>query len=119
MKIKSLFFLVFPILIACDGGSSSEISIEVVISNGKLQCQDNAIPISTTKGYLTDSGISVKSEKCGIHKGIDFPAFCSGETGQVHIFTINKKDLNEAENLGFIESSTFEEGFELVECDSL
>lgn len=121
MKINPLTFLILIIMFGCNAGTGSneETNVEVVISNGKLQCQDNAISIGTSKSNLTDSGILVKQEGCGVQKGVDFPAVCGAATGQFHIFTISEDDLNKAENIGFISSSNFEEGFELVACNSL
>ncbi|KGJ90554.1 hypothetical protein [Colwellia psychrerythraea] len=117
MNIKFLPFLILPMLLACD--DSEEVNVNVVISNGALQCQDNAIPISTTKEYLTGAGISVKAESCGTLIGVGVVTLCGAESGQVHIFSIDEKDLDEAVNLGFTDSSTIEEGFDTVECDSL
>ncbi len=62
MNIKYLPFLILPILLACND-NDEQVNVDVVISNGALQCQDNAIPISTTKEYLTGAGISVKAER--------------------------------------------------------
>ncbi len=118
MNIKHLPFLILPMLLACND-DIEEVNVDVVISNGALQCQDNAISISTTKEYLTGAGISVKAESCGTLTGVGVVTLCGAETGQIHVFSIDEKDLDEAGNLGFTDSSTIEEGFDTVECDSL
>jgi len=116
MNFKYLPLILLPALISCDEGSDN---VDVIISNGKLQCQDNAIPIETTKSYLTEVGIEVKSENCGIQLGIAVATVCGGPTEQIHIFSIDVKDLNEAENIGFTDSSMLKEGFEIKACNSL
>lgn len=118
MIVKFLPPLMLPLLLACND-NTEEVNVDVVISNGALQCQDNAIPISTSKEYLTGAGISVKGERCGTLMGVGVVALCGAETGQIHIFSIGENDLDEAVNLGFIDSSTIDEGFDIVECDSL
>jgi hypothetical protein len=115
MNFKYLPLILLPTLISCDQGSDN---IDVIISNGSLQCQDNAIPIETTKSYLTDAGIEVKDENCGIQLGVAVATVCGGPTAQIHIFSINQKDLIKAENIGFTDSSMLEEGFEIKACDS-
>jgi len=119
MKVKYLALLILPVLLSCNSDNNDEVNVDVVISNGALQCQDNAISISTTKEYLTGAGISVKAESCGVLIGVGVVTLCGAETGQVHVFSIDENDLHKAENLGFIDSSTLDEGFKVVECGSL
>ncbi len=117
MKIKYLSFLTLFALFSCND-DDKEKSVDVYISNGKLQCQDNAIPINTTKSYLTDAGIEFSEQSCGIINAV-YPAVCGGGTGQVHIYSISKDDINSATNIGFTEASTLEDGYQSTDCDSL
>ena len=117
MKIKYLTFLTLFTLFSCND-DDKEKTVEVFISNGKLQCQDNAIPINTTKSYLTNAGLDFLEQSCGIINA-GYPAVCGGGTGQIHIYSIAESALNNAENIGFTNTSTLEDGYQSVECDSL
>jgi len=117
LNFKYLPLFLLPMLISCDSNEN----IDVIISNGKLQCQDNAISINTTKAYLSEAGIEVESESCGQLTGLSYATVCGGGTGQIHIFSINQSALNEAENIGFTDSAKLESGvsYEKVSCSSL
>jgi len=116
VKIKYLPLMLLPTLISCDENNEY---VDVIISNGKLQCQDNAIPLAVTKSYLTEAGIDVESESCGIQLGISVVTVCGGPTEQIHIFSINVNDLIIAENIGFTDSSMLEAGYQKEACDSI
>lgn len=117
MKIKYLFFLTLLALFSCND-NDKEKSVEVYISNGKLQCQDNAIPINTTKSYLTNAGIGFSEQSCGVINA-GYATVCGGGTGQIHIYSISINDINSATNIGFTELSTLEDGYQSADCDSL
>lgn len=113
-------YLILPVMVALFGCNESEPdnNIEVYISTGELQCQDNGLPISLTKGYLQEAGIEVKAESCGNLTLVDYPSVCGGETGKLHVFTINNSDSQVAENIGFtIPDSSVNGGeYAKVEC---
>lgn len=114
MKIKCLPLLVLLVLFSCND-SDKEKTVDVFISSGKLQCQDNAIPIDTTTSYLTNAGIVISNQSCGIINA-GYPTVCGGETGEIHIYTIPKDEINSAENIGFTKVSTLEDGYQSVDC---
>tara|TARA_R110002167_G_scaffold179835_2_gene379763 strand:+ start:71109 stop:71462 length:354 start_codon:yes stop_codon:yes gene_type:complete len=117
MKIKYLSFLALFALFSCND-DDKEKTVEVYISNGKLQCQDNAIPINITKSYLTNAGLDFLEQSCGIINA-GYPTVCGGGTGQIHIYSISKNDINSATNIGFTEVSTLEDGYQSMDCGSL
>jgi tetrahydromethanopterin S-methyltransferase subunit H len=92
--------------------------IEIYISNGKKQCLNNALSIDVTKGYLDTAGINVSAHSCGLLNGVMYPSVCGGATGQVHVFTIEKSDLDKAKVLGFTAVSETRKGIIPVECES-
>jgi len=104
-------------LFSCND-SGNKNTIDVFISNGKLQCQDNAIPTEITESYLTGDGINATNQSCGIINA-GYPSVCGGATGQIHIYTIAKGEINNAENIGFTRVSTLEDGYQSVDCISL
>lgn len=117
MKIKLITVAAIITLSACDS-NNGENNADVAISNGKLQCQDNALPLETTKNYLLEAGINVVSEHCGIDN-TPVTTVCGATANQIHVFTIKESDLSQAENIGFIEVSKLEEGYQTVNCQEL
>ncbi|MBA6358071.1 MULTISPECIES: hypothetical protein [unclassified Colwellia] len=113
-------YLMLPILVSLSGcnQSDSDNNIEVYISTGELQCQDNGLSISLTKSYLQEAGIEVKDESCGNLILVDYPSVCGGGTGKLHVFTIHENHSQTAENIGFtIPDSTVGGGdYAKVEC---
>lgn len=117
MKIKYLtLFLLFGVL-SCNDNNKKE-TVDVFISNGALQCQDNAISVETTTSYLADAGISVLNQSCGIINA-GYPSVCGGATGQIHIYSIAENDITNAENIGFTNVSILDDGYQSVDCVSL
>lgn len=98
--------------------SDSNHDIEVYISTGELQCQDNGLDISVTKSYLLD--VKVKSESCGSLTEVDFIQECGGGTGNLHVFTIDESDMQVAEDIGFTipDSADPDDDYEKVECSA-
>ena len=100
-------YLLLSVLVTISGCNDSEPDdevdndIEVYISTGELQCQENGLSISLTKSYLEDASIEVKAESCGNLTLIDYPDVCGGGTGKLHVFTIASSDSQAAENIGF------------------
>jgi len=117
MKLKPFSLAVLFILFGCDSDDAEPI-VDVAISNGKLQCQENALPLETTKGYLLEAAVDVIAEYCGIENS-PVVTECGATENQIHIFTINEKGLNKAENIGFIEASSLEDGYKIVDCEDL
>jgi hypothetical protein len=105
------------IISGCNDTDSSN-NIEIYISTGELQCQENGLSIAETKRYLLESDIDVKAESCGTLTLIDYPAVCGGGTGKLHVFTIDESDSQLAENLGFTipDSSASEGDYIKTEC---
>jgi hypothetical protein len=100
MKFNYLILSVWVIISGCNDSDPNN-DIEIYISSGELQCQENGLSIAKTKSYLLDAGIDVKAEICGFLTHIDYPTVCAGGTGKLHVFTIDKSDSQVAENLGF------------------
>ncbi|MBU2881381.1 hypothetical protein KO525_03695 [Psychrosphaera sp. B3R10] len=117
MKINYLIISTLVILTGCDD-SDSNYNIDVYISTGELQCQENGLSISETKGYLLDANIEVKSESCGHLTEINYAEVCGGETGNLHVFSISIADENTAENLGFTipDNTISEDDYEKEDC---
>jgi hypothetical protein len=118
MKINYLILSTLIMVSGCNESDSSN-DIEVYISTGELQCQENGLSISVTKSYLLDANVEVKNESCGSLTQVVYPAVCGGGTGKLHVFTIDKADSQVAENIGFTipDSSISEDDYEKVECD--
>jgi hypothetical protein len=119
MKVNYLAILSLFILLSACNDTDSDTEIDVYISSGKLMCQDNALPLSVTKGYLLAANIAVKSESCGYLTEVVYPEFCGGATGELHIFTIDKSDAMLAENIGFTlpDSQVIEDNYDRITCD--
>ena len=117
MKINYLIISTLVILAGCDDSDSNN-DIDVYISTGELQCQENGLTISETKDYLLDANIEVKSESCGHLTEIVYADVCGGKTGKLHVFSIDKADKNTAENLGFTipDDTTSEDDYEKEDC---
>lgn len=125
-KIYTSFILLTLAACASDADSVIETNvskiykaeINVYISNGKRQCEKNALPIETTKGYLINAGIGVSAQSCGLLNGLVYSSVCGGSTGQVHVFTIDQSQLDKAKSLGFAELSETPKGIIPVKCGS-
>jgi hypothetical protein len=117
MNLKFMSIIVLASLMGCNHDDEST-SLDVYISNGQLQCRDNAIPVATTEAYLTDAGIAVTNSSCGIINGA-YSAVCDSDAGKIHVYTIAKTELYNAENLGFTETTKIDAGYTPVECDTL
>ena len=128
MSRKVYAFSILLILAACASDADSVIEssvstiftteLNVYISNGQQQCFNSALPINTTKGYLTDAGIAVSAQSCGLLNGVMYSSVCGGSTGQVHVFTIDENNLDKAKDLGFDELSNTPKGIIPVNCNS-
>ncbi|TYK64163.1 hypothetical protein [Colwellia echini] len=123
MKIKLWMLLLSFFLISCDDDSSTSLvedTIDVYISKGDTQCNDDGLSIEETASYLTNSDIKALESQCGIISGLSFTAVCGGGTGNIYIHTIDIDDLDAAENLGFIDASSLiveDSGYAVVECE--
>ena len=128
MKSKYYTSFILLTLVACASGAESIVEssvskmfkteINVYISNGKQQCENNALPITVTKSYLVDAGIGISAQSCGILNGVMYASVCGGASGQVHIFTIDKNDLDKAKAIGFDDLSNTPNGIMPVDCRS-
>lgn len=125
-KIYTPFILLILAACASDVESVDKISVStmftsevnVYISNGKRQCLNFSLPIDTTKGYLTNAGIDVSAQSCGLLNGVMYSSVCGGATGQVHVFTIDEANLDKAKELGFDELDNTPKGVIPVKCES-
>jgi hypothetical protein len=117
MKKYCLILSTLVLVFGCNDSDSNN-DIEVYISTGELQCQENGLSISVTKSYLLDANVEVKNESCGSLTQVVYPTVCGGGTGKLHVFTIDKADTLVAENIGFTipDSSVSEDDYEKVEC---
>lgn len=123
MKFPYLILSLLVTISGCneaDSGNEGDNDIEVYISTGEVQCQDNGLPISLTKSYLADANIEIKAESCGNLTSINYPSVCGGETGKLHVFTIGSSDAHVAENIGFTipDSSVAGSEYAKIECDA-
>ncbi|WP_413699413.1 hypothetical protein ACLKMH_18380 [Psychromonas sp. KJ10-10] len=121
MNFKYWILLLTFSLISCVGDSSSEIdTVDVYISKGDTQCNDDGLTIEETISFLTTSGIEVSESQCGVISDLSYPAVCGGGTNNIYIHTIEIDDLGDAENLGFTDTSlliTEESSYSIVECE--
>ncbi len=116
--------LILPLLSACDPTFGSDKGYfdddnyeNVYISDDHVQCNDYRLPISETKEYLTSQGIKVYAKSCGdLH--LVYATVCGNVSGSIHIFAIDKKHADDAENLGFTKESSDGPGFSYRACDS-
>lgn len=106
MKYKLVMLYALLFLQSCDDNDN----VNVLISSGKTQCENNALPINVTRSYLESASIDVIKASCGNLTGVAYADVCGGGTADIHIFTIDKKDLNEAVNIGFTDPSKLQEG---------
>ncbi|QTH63654.1 hypothetical protein J1N51_13165 [Psychrosphaera ytuae] len=89
--------------------------VRVGISTGAIQCQYEGNNIAVSKAYLTGQGISVEAAFCG-YTLTNYPAVCGAGTSDIHVFEINRDELAEAENLGFVAVSSYENGWKKTTC---
>ncbi|MBH0016926.1 hypothetical protein JFJ09_05710 [Pseudoalteromonas arctica] len=117
MKINYLIMSTLVMISGCNESDSNN-DIEVYISTGELQCQENGLSISVTKSYLLDANVEVKNESCGYLTQFTYAAVCGGGTGKLHVFTIDKTDSQVAKNIGFTipDSSVSEDDYIKLEC---
>lgn len=119
-KLRSIVLLPIALgLVACSEefvfDAHNDPNVKVGISTGAIQCQYEGNNIAVSKGYLTGQGISVKAESCG-HTKTSYPAVCGAATNEIHVFEISRDDLIDAENLGFVAVSSYQDGWEQMTC---
>lgn len=72
--------------------------IEVYKSDASIQCGSDGISPEQMRGAL--EGIDVHDMRKG-QLNFMYPSVCGGQTGGINIFTINEKDWEYAQKLGF------------------
>lgn len=104
MNIKTLTFL-FMVIFLCICGISpagnTNSQLEVFKPKNSIQCEKNSgVSELSLKKELEDKGIEITSYSLS-HDGMLYPTVCGAPTGEIHVFTINKKSLNSAKELGY------------------
>lgn len=92
-----------------------ENEVLVTISTGEIQCQFEGNPISVSQGFLTGAGIEVNAAYCGFTNE-QYVTVCGGATSDIHVFEIERKYLNKAENLGFSNVEGLQTGWQKTDC---
>ncbi len=119
MKFKYLLVISSLFIAACDDESPTEPEfIEVYISKGDTQCNNDGLSLSEVTSYLSDAEIDINESMCGHILGISHNTVCGGSTSNIYYFTIPTDFLFQAENLGFqsLSSLDSELSYETVEC---
>jgi hypothetical protein len=120
MKFKYLLVLSGLFISACDDESAivEPELVEVYISKGDTQCNNDGLSLSEVTSYLSDAEIEITESMCGHILGISHDAVCGGGTNNVYSFIISTESLLLAENLGFqsLSSLDSELSIETVDC---
>lgn len=104
MKFHALFTTIMTgiVLTACatqpPTQNQSSSVIEVYQSDLSRQCEGNGVSPEQMKEKLQNITVY------GMRKGQlnhAYPSVCGGQTGKINIYTIAKKDLAQAQKLGF------------------
>ena len=91
----------------------------IYLEKGDTQCNDDGISLAEANEYLTNDNIDVDEAKCGRYTGIVHIQICGGSTSNIHIFSIPKENITQAENLGFSTTDSIqpeEVSFAFTEC---
>ncbi len=94
--------------------------IEVYISKGRLQCEDESgKALSVTEMMLQQVGVKSYSSECGVITGVMPPALCGTTTLRINVHGIDERKLPKAEMIGFKSVESFEgkQDYEIVSCD--
>ena len=94
---------VLLVLISCKESSRStaEGDSKVFHYSGAVQCQPTSgISLAEMQMQLTNAGIDVVCAQTGAD-GMNYPAVCGGQTGEINIYQIREENLEDAINLGF------------------
>jgi hypothetical protein len=132
MRTNSKIFRLccLAILVGCDGTGADPqnddtTSVQVFISNGHTQCDNNGAPLAQTQMILVQGGIDVLGSACGTITGVAYPAVCGAATGEINIHRVRRENVADAERLGFRNVSDIGTvsdvpgtGFQEVNCDT-
>jgi len=88
------------LLSACSGKSTSNDTVKVYRSDGSLQCEGGGITPETMRATLESAGIAVQCAQAG-HDGNMHITVCGSPTGNINVFTIEKRQAEGARIIGF------------------
>ena len=106
--MKYIFPLIFVLLTACASQEPADVekpvdtSELVYIDNNAVQCESNGFSPHETAAILQDNGITVTRSFCGYLTGLVVAAVCGMGNSAINLHLINKGDLQEAGELGFL-----------------
>lgn len=108
-------------LAACDddlvNDLDSEQYVNVYQDDQALSCSTaGRISVEAHSKLLIDENIEIHCSQKG-YDGFAYTLSCGSETGTINIFTINDKDLSEAESLGFSSLSNLPDALFIDSCD--
>lgn len=119
---KIAIFLCGALLVACGVYTNKEEKPQVMvyISNKMIQCEYQGDTLETTANELIQSGIDVLESHCGVESGVAVLAVCGAGSFEINIHSINSKDLEAAEELGYRSvlklKNEFDDGYGINEC---
>ena len=123
MRIYTLVAVLLGIFnnASCSGESLlNENNIVVYIDDGAIQCESKGKPVQQTAQILIEHNIKVTTSECGYLSGVAMPAQCGLGNINIHLHTINSRDLTEAQALGFVPVSELKHdddiGYVISDC---
>lgn len=109
-------------LTACDDDLADDLDREQYVNvyqdDQALSCSTaGRVSVETHGKLLSDKNIEIHCSQKG-YDGFAYTQSCGSETGSINIFTINDKDVSEAESLGFSNLSNLPDAQFDDLCDS-
>lgn len=87
-------------LAACSDRPLPASVTEVFKHDGSVQCDGGGVSVDEMAGELTSAGIDVFCSQQA-YDGLAYCAACGCGTGRINVYTIDSRDLTDAESLGF------------------
>ncbi|WP_318493268.1 hypothetical protein [Photobacterium leiognathi] len=115
---KKSWILILVILFTGCVVAKEQRTVDVGISSGKVQCQEDRIPKGVSEGLLLKSGIKVLNSHCGVENKFSI-AMCGASDNELYIYEIREKDLRLAKQNGFIEVDSLVDGYTETDCKKL
>lgn len=125
MLPKTLLLILAFFLISCGENTTDEQTettqdnvVEVYISKGDTQCNQDGLSLDEASSYLLDADISIAESNCGVITGVAFMSMCGAGTSNIYYFSIQESNLVKAKSLGFSALSSLKSdlGYKAKSC---
>ncbi|NTS76335.1 hypothetical protein HR060_05585 [Catenovulum sp. SM1970] len=98
---KPLFVVLTTLVLSACNATAKPGQVTIYISTQAKQCEPGTgTSLKDSDNALANAGINTERSACGVH-GMPIMAMCGAKSADIHLHTIDEKDLATAESLGY------------------